>query len=158
MSKKTLLERFTCKLMVDESSKCWNWIGAKSKNGYGHISVNGRVQQAHRVSYEMHVGVIQDGLEICHRCDNTSCVNPDHLFAGTHKENMNDCKIKGRGKGLVGEDNKRAKLTREDVIFIRSSSMTNTALGKMFGVSNVAVSYARSGKNWSSASEGLSEK
>lgn len=158
MNKKSLKERLMGKIIIDEASQCWNWTGSKSKGGYGRISINSKPQLAHRISYGIFISELSPELEVCHKCDNPSCINPCHLFAGTHRENMADCKKKGRARSLEGEENKRAKLTRDDVIFIRRSSMTNTALGKMFGVSNVAVSYARSGKSWGSISEGLHGK
>jgi hypothetical protein len=76
---------------------CWPWVGgASGKGGYGEFNLNGRIMGAHRASYELFVGPIPEGQDICHTCDFRACQNPDHLFPGSRKENMEDCKAKGR--------------------------------------------------------------
>ena len=81
------LERFTSKYTEDPESGCWVWHGSRTPLGYGRFWF-GRGQQAHRVSYEYHVGPIPEGLHIDHLCRNTSCVNPDHLEPVTPRENI----------------------------------------------------------------------
>lgn len=74
-------------------SGCWEWSGPRTENGYGSVKVGqaySTTTAAHRLSYEVHHGPIPPGLEICHTCDNPPCMNPDHLWAGTHLENMQD--------------------------------------------------------------------
>ena len=73
------------------SGGCWEWLGGKNKpGGYGRISINGRMVLVHRYVYESVIGKIPNGFSVCHSCDNPVCVRPDHLFVGTHKQNMED--------------------------------------------------------------------
>lgn len=87
--------RFFTKYKIDTDTGCWNWTGYLY-HGYGILSVARKPTKAHRVSYEIHHGAIPSGMIICHRCDNRSCVNPDHLFVGTYKDNNQDIVDKGR--------------------------------------------------------------
>lgn len=82
----TVADRFQAK--IDMRGSCWLWMGAKTVKGYGSFNDGGHTRQAHRVAYELSYGPVPDGLEIDHTCGNRSCVNPQHLEAVTHSENL----------------------------------------------------------------------
>lgn len=140
-------DRFATKYVVADNG-CWEWNAARNDKGYGHFKMDGAVRQAHRVSWELHFGPIEGGMHVLHKCDNPSCVNPDHLFLGTNADNAADCKAKGRHARPAGESNPRARLTAQQVRDIRASKETLAAQAARYGVAASTVWAARSGQNW----------
>lgn len=132
-------------------SGCRLWQRGRGADGYGLIKVGRKMQRAHRMAYAQFVGPIPDGADVCHKCDTPLCINPEHLFAGAHKENMLDASRKGRLPGnrtIRGVGNMKAKLSESDVIAIRNSDAGPTALGLIYGVSRDTIRRARNGTNW----------
>ena len=93
---KTPYERLIERSKLNEETGCIEYTRYKNKHGYGRLRAGGKKVLAHRLSYEHSHGAIPDGIIICHKCDNPSCINPEHLFAGTHLDNARDAIAKGR--------------------------------------------------------------
>lgn len=91
--------RFWARVAKLGDHECWEWQGWRVNGGYGRFKHERRCVYAHRFSYTLHFGSLADNLDVCHRCDNPSCVNPAHLFTGTHLDNMKDMSAKGRRSG-----------------------------------------------------------
>lgn len=90
------MERFESHFTPEPNSGCWLWFGAANKKGYGNFFFEDKFYRAHRWIYEQINGPVSATLDMCHKCDNPSCVNPDHLFPGTRSDNMQDSIRKGR--------------------------------------------------------------
>lgn len=127
---------------------CWLWAWAVNRNGYGKTKSDGRHITAHRWSWVIHRGSIPNGLFVLHRCDVPACVNPDHLFLGTHQDNADDREKKGRGHKMP--IHREARLTDEEVLEIRRlhRKVTVVALGKQFGVHHSHISRIQNRKFW----------
>jgi hypothetical protein len=142
-------DRFEDKIIRIPEAGCWLWMAYVGKDGYGHFSWATRTSRlAHRAAWEIFCGPIPDGLDILHRCDVRCCVNPHHLFLGTDVDNAKDSVQKGRRAAFVGVDNPSVKLSVEQVLAIRSSTISQKEAAKKYGVCQATISWIRTGKHW----------
>jgi hypothetical protein len=138
---------------------CLVWIGQKTNKGYGRLRLDGRLQGAHRLMYELHKGPIPDGMVVMHSCDNPPCVNIQHLSAGTPMDNVRDMQNKGRAVILRGADHSSVKLSAEQIEAIRKrykfhdQQNGGPALGREFGVHQKTILAIVNGKHWSGPHE-----
>ena len=138
-------------MRINKTDCCHLWTGGKDKHGYGFLgSGANNPLKAHRVSWELHTGrKITKDIYICHTCDNPTCVNPDHLFEGTHQDNMTDMVKKGRS--LTGEKSHRSKLKYKDVINIRillASGEMQESIGRKYKVSRKTIYLIKTNRTW----------
>lgn len=142
-------ERFLSHVDVKGEDECWTWQAClRNDRGYGNFWNNNKNHRAHRVSWEIFNGEIPKDLHVLHRCDNRVCVNPSHLFLGTHQDNMSDMKKKGR---VAIENNGLAKLNYKKAKEIRARHNAGESLGylsKLFGVTIPTIWYVIKYKSW----------
>lgn len=129
---------------------CWIWLGTLNPKGYGIVKFADETFRAHRLSWLVHRGEIPNSLFVLHQCDTPSCVNPDHLFLGDHRENMRDMARKGRS---AGAKNGRcapapAKLSVDQVQLVLRSNASNRELAHKFKVAKNTIGDIRRGRTW----------
>jgi hypothetical protein len=136
----------------EPNTGCFIWLkAANSTSGYGVVRHENRLWMAHRLAYSLnHQVQIEPHIDICHRCDNRLCVNPDHLFAGTRSDNMQDCKRKGRLSlpMLTGEALPQAKLSEQEVRAIRADTRARSAIAEDYGVHRDTIKAVQSRQTW----------
>lgn len=151
MRHQTLEQRFWSKVNKCHDDECWEWMAYKTHQGYGRFTCNGRVVGAHRLSYLLAYGAIPTSLQVLHRCDNPSCVNPKHLFVGTNADNVKDKMDKGRFRPNIGEHSGRSKLKESDIPIIRELNSIGISLGKLskhYGVTKQSIYAIVKRKTW----------
>lgn len=144
-----MIERFMNKIEPIPWTGCWIWTAGINKAGYGIFAVNRKSQLAHRISYILYKGKIPLGKFVCHSCDNPTCVNPDHLWLGTAKDNAVDRMVKGRNADQRGYKSALAKWELKTVQAMREAKGSLNELTKQYGISKSQISKIRSGKCWS---------
>lgn len=146
---RTPAQRFLAK-SVRHASGCLIWRGSRYASGYGSFWYAGKVRSAHRASWLIFRGEIPPGRYVLHRCDVRLCVRPEHLFLGTHQENMDDMAAKGRRASMRFGANPRAKLRGSDVLQIRRlrGLVSQRDLARAFGVSKTAIYFVQTHRNW----------
>ena len=161
---RTVLERFEARYTPEPTSGCWLWLGALSgsRYGYGQFRTGKGAQRvgttAHRASWELFRGPIPEGLFVCHHCDTPGCVNPSHLFLGTHQQNMDDARRKGRPIGGIGPrvrgvGHHNAKLTEPQVLAIRSDGRGGHDIAATYGISQSTVWNIKQRHTWAHLAE-----
>lgn len=128
-------------IIKDPVTGCWNWQLSKMK-GYGRVWNGKRYEAAHRVAYELWIGPIPWPLYGCHKCDNRACCNPDHVFLGTHQENIQDASIKGRLK-------RQHKVTDAQIVAIRKDPRIGRLIANDYGISDTLVYGIKCGRFYS---------
>lgn len=173
----SIFERFEHAVMPITECGCWIWMRACSARGYGSLKIDGVVLRAHRFFWEQTNGPIPEGKHVLHQCDIPQCVNPDHLFLGSHADNMKDKERKGRGNhatglrnarythpettcrgqrhwakrpgAVKGVNNNRSILSENDVLAIRASTLSGAALAQRFGITKTHANRIKARKAWS---------
>ena len=157
--------------MPHMETRCWQWTGAGVNSGkYGRFNLGGKEYSPHRISFVIAGGILEDGMLACHKCDHPTCVNPAHLFSGTHSDNARDSMEKGRSamgerhwlrkhpeRATRGEKSGSAKLTEESVREIRIKfavhRITKKELGLQFGVTTANIHRIVTRQTWAHIEE-----
>jgi hypothetical protein len=146
-----IIERFL--KHVNKTETCWFWKGAKKGQNYGSFSINGKDYRAHRVSYKIFISDFDDNLHVLHKCDNSLCVRPDHLFLGTHQKNMIDKVNKNRQSKMRGELSPTHKLSLNQVNEIKKLLKSPyrgyiNNIAKIYSVSSSCILDIKYGRTW----------
>lgn len=144
-----VVARFWSKVDVGTERACWPWRAGLNMHGYGNFWIEGRTETAHVFAFQLAGGVVPDGMQVLHSCDNRDCCNPRHLRVGTLQDNKND--EVGRDRHVYGERHHSAKLTEDDIRAIRAlyaSGLTYGAIGQRYGVTGENVGQIIRRRSW----------
>jgi len=153
-----IVERIMYRTRLDRATGCWMWQGSTTGSGYPDCRYNGTHRYVHRLMHIIHNGHLSDEKPfVCHTCDNPQCVNPEHLWAGSHTDNIQDAADKGRvptpQSHERGEDHHGSKLTENDVVEIRekyaNTDLTQYDLADEYGVIQPHIGSIVRGEDWS---------
>lgn len=136
-----IVGRFLSK--TKQHGDCIEWTGSKTIKGYGQFRIFNKLIEAHRISYELFVGNAPEYTDVCHKCDNPSCVNPDHLFLGSRSKNMIDMMKKGRGS--------TNKLTIQDVKIVKeciANGFPMKEISRYFKINLSSIYDIKTGDTW----------
>lgn len=154
-SKRESSEQVACRfwdhVCPEPNTGCWLWTGCSFHYGHGAFSVAGKNLKAHRVSWFICTGNDPLDLCVCHKCDTPACVNPDHLFLGTQRDNTHDMFAKGRANIPYGDHHPNAKLTSDRVVEIRrrlAAGETHEKISASFNVTKGLISQIHRRKIW----------
>lgn len=150
-----LVSRFEAKFTREPSSGCWLWTAATHTHGYGKMWDGETVTDAHRLSWTIYKGEIPKGMHVLHKCDVPCCVNPDHLFIGTHQDNMYDMNSKGRHVAPRGAMNSHLTQSTIDEIRAIQGRLANGEAKRLalhYGISTGGLYKIRRGDRWGEAS------
>ena len=144
-------ERFWMKVTVTSPIECWLWTGCLDSYGYGLFGINKKLYKSNRVSYQLHFGALSTKMYVLHKCDTPACVNPNHLFLGTQKDNVKDMMIKNRGNRAKGEAVNTCKLNKYQVLKIKKlfkSGISGYKLARLYKVSHPAIYAILRNRSW----------
>lgn len=145
----SIKDRLSSLSKVNELTGCIEWVASLSKDGYGKMDIHRRTMRSHIVSYREHKGEFPEGMQVLHTCANRKCINPEHLYIGTHKQNMKD--MIRDGNYAYGSRHGRAKIKEADVHEIHlsaSKGITRKSLAHKFDLSVTVVGHILTGKLW----------
>lgn len=147
-----IVKRFWSRVdRTDNENDCWLWQGGRSGDRYGYFFIHPRNQLAHRVSWMFTHGTIPDGMKVCHKCDRVLCVNPNHLFLGTQRDNVEDMHGKGRAHKASGEGHSKTYLSElqvREIFKLYEEGVSTKAIAQRFGTNKYTLSNLRRGRTW----------